>query len=78
VKKRRKTSKRALLVRKVNQLLMEDPYFQGPGIMTDMIPFLQQTIGTTLFARARSYKLDKLYKAMLRRKRERSHENLER
>lgn len=43
---------RSQLIREINQKIMSIPEFQGQGIATKMMPFLQQTIGTTAFSEA--------------------------
>jgi len=43
---------RSQLVKEINQKIMSIPEFQGQGVVTAMMPFLQQVIGTTKFSDA--------------------------
>lgn len=51
---------RSRLVKEINEKILTIPAFQGPGVMTSLMPFLQQQIGSTNFSDAPLDKLQSL------------------
>ncbi|KKL66159.1 hypothetical protein LCGC14_2147780, partial [marine sediment metagenome] len=43
---------KSVLVKEINEKILTIPDFQGPGVMTNLMPFLTQTIGSTNFSDA--------------------------
>jgi len=52
------------LVKAVNEKIMQVVEFQGTGVTTHMMPFLQEIIGTTNFSEAPLDKLQLLNQAI--------------
>jgi len=58
------SAERTSIIDQINKKVLDIPDFQGPGIAQNMMPFLEQTIGTTAFSDAPLQDLIKLNQAI--------------